>query len=455
MKLLKNRYPKYTSVIILLCAVLAQNGFSQTIDSVAILSLEQAIDYALLNNQEIEIQRKEVEIVENKIDAGEAGLKPRVTLIGGADYANNISDVEIRTFMENPYTINFDNESNVETVNLNSAIQVDYVIFSGFSGKYRYELLQNAGNLARYQQEVIINNIILAISDIFFEIAKLQYQEELLQKNLELDSIRLQKVEDRQEFARASGLDILNAKTNISLDLNSLDEITLVKNNLILELNFLMGIDPTATYEVKANYLLPSNLDLESIATIIDEKNPVLKLLKEDITLSENQVMLSKANLYPQLSSFANYGFFWQRNDLQQLAQVQNIGLTVGVSLRYNLFDGKRIKRSIENAQLNHNLNTFKLTQAKDKLLNDALIEISNQENLKIRLQREQDNLKTFQENYERTEERYLVGKSNSLEVREAQIALLAAELNIYQMQIDLLKSSLELESIKGTLVSQ
>lgn len=448
-------YTKYIGFLLILCPFLIQNSFCQQVDSLMILSFEQAIDYALLNNRDIEIQRKEVEITENKIDAGEAGLQPRVTLISGADYMNNISDVEIRTFMENPAAINFNNEPNVETVNINSVIQVDYVIFSGFSGKYRYKILQNAGDLACYQQEVLINNIILVVSDLFFEIAKLQYQEELLQKSLALDSIRLQKVEDRKEFARSSGLDILNAQTNINLDLNTLDEIGLIKNNLILELNFIMGIDPTADYQVSANYLLPSDLEMGSIEQVIEDKNPLLKLLKEDITLSENQLMLNKANLYPQISSFANYGFFWQRNDLQQLAQIQNVGFTVGVSLRYNLFDGKRVKRSIEQATLNNNLSELKFLQAKEELFNNAMIEINSQVNLDTRLQREKENLNTFEENYQRTEERYLVGKSNSLEVREAQLTLLAAQLNIYQMQIDLLKSSLRLESIKGTLVNQ
>lgn len=98
---------------------------------------------------------------------------PTINLIGNASYINNSSDITIRTFTENPPTVNFD-ENGVTTQTVSVLAQADYVLFNGFSGKYRYALLQDEESLARLQQEILLNNTVLAVAELFLEIAKFQ-----------------------------------------------------------------------------------------------------------------------------------------------------------------------------------------------------------------------------------------------------------------------------------------
>ncbi|MEO1652090.1 MAG: TolC family protein, partial [Bacteroidota bacterium] len=190
------------------------------------LTLEQALDLALQQNQEIQIQQKRLEIADNNVYPGKAGLLPQINFIADASYANNLSDARIRTFQESPAPaqINID-ERGVETRTLSALVQADYVFFAGFSGRYRYKLLQNEQGMARYQQEVLVNNTALAVAEIFLEISKLQGRETLLKESIKLTQNRLEKLKDRFQFGKTTGLEILRGESDLNQDRNTLDQI--------------------------------------------------------------------------------------------------------------------------------------------------------------------------------------------------------------------------------------
>ncbi len=426
---------------------------AQEIQETYVLSLDEAFGLALKNNQSIQAQIKLTQIANNNVYPGKAGLLPSVNLLGDASYANNVSDIAIRTFQESPPEISFD-ESGVETRTLTAVIQADYIIFSGFSGKYRYKILQNEQSIALYQQESLINNTILTVAEIFLEIVKLQQREELLRENLFTSQKRLQKAQDLKEFGKSNGLLVLRAQTDVNQDENALDNLSLAKNNLLKDLNFLLGLEPNRTYKLGIDYTLPPLLSSEEIKRSILENNPDVKLSQNRVILSNNQLNLSQASRYPQVGTFANYGYFRQENDLQQLAEIKTLGFTLGVSLRYNLFKGNQNNRDIQNAKLGLESNKIRENQLLENLYTQAIKEQSNLQLLQDQLNREEENLITFEESFSRTESRYYAGKSSSLEVRDTQNALLASRINIQDLEIEILKASLRLESLKGTLVA-
>ena len=66
---------------------------------------------------------------------------------------------------------------------------------------------------------------------------------------------------------------------------------------------------------------------------------------------------------------------------------------------------------------------------------------------------REEENINTFRESYTRTEERNYNGKVSSLDLRDAQNALLNAEMTLNNLKADIMKSSIRLEALKGKLM--
>ena len=415
------------------------------------LSLEQAISLALENNQSIQIEQKRVTIAEEQVSIGNAGLLPTLNLIGEANYTNNETDLTIRTFQlpPNPAVVSFD-ESGVASTTISGVVQADYTVFSGFSGKYRYKLLKNQNNIAQYRQQAIINNTVLEVSTLFLEIAKLQQRQELLEKNIQITEDRKKRFVDKKQFGQATGLDVLNVESNVNRDKTQLDQVLLAKNNLKRNLNFLIGYEPERRYWVTATYTIDELQSPESLKAEIIANNPNLLLVKEGINIAENEIGLSKSQNFPRLGVFANYGYFNQENDVQQLAEITNLGYTVGGRITFNIFNGGQTKIAIKTARLNKEVNELQETQLADRLITDAITEVNRIEILKSQLLREKENLRTFQEAYDRPEARFKNGTVTNLDLRDAQTALLNAEIVIAELQADLMQSYITIDTLKG-----
>ncbi|MEM7108803.1 MAG: TolC family protein [Bacteroidota bacterium] len=426
--------------------------FMGTVYAQEILTLDKAILMALENNQGLKIQQTAVDIAANNVYAGNAGLIPTISLIGNASYQNSDTDALIRTFQENPPTVAL-NDGGAATTTYSAVIQADYTLLGGFSGKYRYQLLRNQKDIAFYQQQVVINQTVISISDLFLEIAKLQSQEELLQKNVKIGEERLRKVEDQFQFGNVTGLAVLNAKTDLNQDRSFLDNVLVAKNNLKRDLNFLIGLEAETKYRVTVNYQPPAVSDLDVLKNDILTGNPSIQLSNKGIEAAESQYNISSARRLPTINAFANYGYYNQENDLQQLAEIETLGYTVGIGFRYNVFAGGRTNRAIQNAKLNRQVSEFRQRQTKDLVMANAIKERNNLVLLQDQLKREEENIETFRESYVRTEERFYNGKVASLDLRDAQNALLNAEITINNLKADIMKSFLRLEALKGKLM--
>ncbi|MEL7145322.1 MAG: TolC family protein, partial [Bacteroidota bacterium] len=382
-----------------------------------VLTLEQAISLALENNQSIQIEQKRVAIAQEQESLGNAGLLPTINLIGEANYMNNNTDLAIRTFQRppEPTSVDFD-ESGVTSNTISGVIQADYTVFAGFSGRYRYKLLESQHRLAQYQQKVVINQTVQEVSTLFLEIVKLQRRKELLQETIAITKDRMARINDRKQFGKATGLDVLNAESNLNRDYTQLDEVMLAMDNLKQNLNFLIGYQPEHTYQVTVTYTVNNQRDAASIKADILANNPSLQLAREGVSIADTEIKLARSRELPRLDVFANYGYFNQGNDLQQLAEITNVGYTVGGRLTLMLFNGNQSKSAIKVAQLSRENNELQQRHLSDRLMTTAITEINRLEILKRQLARETANLKSFEEAFTRTEVRFKNGQATNLD---------------------------------------
>lgn len=428
-------------------ALLAQQVALET------LSLEQALVLALENNQNIQIEQERVAIADERESAGNAGLLPTINLIGEAIYSNNQQQTTIRTFQEPPApgTISFD-ENGVTSTTISGLVQADYTVFAGFSGRYRYQLLKSQHKIAQYQQQAIINQTVQRVSSLFLEIAKLQRREELITETIQIDQDRIDRIKDEKQFGQATGLDVLNAESNLNRDETRLDEVLLAKNNLKRDLNFLIGYQPERRYRVTVNYGISAQTAVETIKSEVLAQNPSLLLAREGVYLAESEINLARSQELPRFDVFANYGYFNQENDVQQLAELTNLGYTVGGRLSFTIFNGNQVKSAVRTARLNKKTIELQELQLADRLITDAITEVNRMEILSNQLAREQANLNTFEEAYQRTEERFRNGKASNLDLRDAQIALLNVQISIAELQADLMKADITLNTLRGRI---
>ncbi len=419
-----------------------------------LLTLDEAIDKTIANNKDLKIQRNLVEISYNNVFRGNSGQAPTISFAADGKFSQNQANIDIRTFQENPALVTIDAEG-VQSTTLAAGVRADYLLIGGFRGKYTYKLLENEQSISRYQQEAVLNGLILGVSDLYYDIAKLQSREELVIENVEISRDQLRRIENQIEFGQATGGLALSAQTDINQELNALDDVRLLKNNLVKELNFLMGIDPETDYLVSVNFQDPPLLETSELKAMVLDENPQLKISDALISVSNNQLKLSESAKYPQLNAFADYGYYRQQNDAQQLAKLETLGYTAGLSLNFLIFDGSRVNRGIKNAKIAIENSETQASLVADELVKEAVKEQSQLLILKSKLVRQENDLATFTDNFTRTQDRFERGLASSLDLREAQRSLLNAKIGINDAKLDILKSVAKIRNLTGEILKQ
>ncbi len=416
------------------------------------ISLEEAISKAIAQNPSIKIQRLETSIAQNNVFKGNTGALPVINLIGGASYLNNLTDIKLRTFQSDPEFIEIE-EAGVENINANIGVQADYIVYDGQKSRHRLALLQGLSDIEKAEQEVLVNEVVLNVTQLYLEMLKLQNQAAFLRENIANSEVRIEKVKDRKQFGKANRLDILQLQTALNRDEAVLDDVLLAQNTLSKDLNFFMGEPLDQSVELVP---VPLSLDLPDEANMLAEiqaNNPQLQLARYGILVADQQLKLSETDRLPTVGAFANVGYLYQQNDVQQLARIHNAGVTLGISASYNLFDGGVRRNRIQNARISVDVEKSRQELLGESLLNQALKERQRLDLLQSQLAREERNLATFEEAYTKTQDLFLAGKVNNLALRDAQLARLDVLLRIDQIKIDQSKSYLILQQLMGKLV--
>ncbi|MEM9920298.1 MAG: TolC family protein [Bacteroidota bacterium] len=410
------------------------------IDVVLRITLDDALQIALVNNESIKIQERSILLARNNVSKANTGHLPTLDAVGSASYTNNFADLDLRTFQPEPPTINV-SEGGVESTTVSAGVEAGYVLWDGGQRKHRYQLLEGLSEIEKARQEVLINEIYSGVSALFYEIVKLQNQEQLLKESIALNEERIQKIENRAAFGKANKLAIVQAQTSLRQDESALANISIVRSNLLLDLKDLINDENNNSYTLVADIDKPSLPNTDNWQESIRSNNPLCRLTQRGISVADIEVALSQTEGKPTLTSFANAGYFLQHNDVQQLKRIQTLGGTIGISARYNLYDGGSQKIKRQNAQINRDIKFMEQKQLYNRLFNSAKKELANMQLLQAQIDRENSNQQTYQENYDKVAERFKLGQLPEITLREAQLALTNSKTLIYNLKVDFAKS--------------
>ena len=153
-------------------------------------------------------------------------------------------------------------------------------------------------------------------------------------------------------------------------------------------------------------------------------------------------------------SANASYNFTYSDNAAGSFIDVSNSrGLSAGLTLGWNLYDGGRRKLQKENAKINVENQLVQKEQIAQQLERDVINAWENYQNALFILRAEKQNLAINQLNFERTEEQFKVGQVTSVEFRQAQLNLLNAATNLNTAKFDAKILEINLLQLSGGLM--
>lgn len=393
------------------------------------LTLESAIQIALSNNYDIKVAKNGSEIAKNNATKGNAGLLPSLNASGGVNYS----------------------EHNEDEIYSSGALNFSYTLFNGLGARHTYQIL----NLRKQQGELTarfnIENTIANVISGFYQLSKAYDELDVASENLQISKERLLRNESKYEFGNINKLEVLNAKVDFNRDSSVFLKSQQSYEEAIREMNVLLGRSAESKMQLikeKTNFQEFNMMELKRKTL---EENAEYLLKTSELREDEIAIKKAKSGQLPSLSLKSSYSYY--ENEI--MGTNSHTQLTGGLTLSFNIFDGKRKKTEIANAKIQKQITEFELQDKKLNLEKDLVNAYADyQYNLKV-LALEEDALNAASLNFEQTKEYYQLGQVTSTSFREAQLNLVEAKNNKAAAGYNAKLSELNIKIVSGVLLEQ
>jgi outer membrane protein TolC len=413
-----------------------------------LLSKEAAVNLILENNFGIKVAKNQVKIADNNQSILNSGFLPSLAANAGGSYDESNQEA---TFQDGTVRA----IDGAETTRYNASLNLNYTLFDGLGRWYDYKRLKEAYNLSELQARETIETTMLQLFTVYFEVARLSENIEVLKETFANTSNRLQRAAYSFEYGQTNKLDVLNAQVDLVNDsINLMNEKQTFRNTQ-RDLNLLMNRDLKTNFTVDTTIVFTNSLILEEFLDNGQANNIQMLQAQKNILINDYNFKAGKSVFLPTVGLTGSYG--WNEGNFPAtnfLASSVSTGFSTGLNLSWNLFDGGTGITQIKNARIAlDNQETLK-EQIHQEVKRDIANAKGDYENRLDIYRLQERNVETAGNNYNRSNEQYKLGRITSVELRQAQLNLLNAATSKNFAKYNAKLAELQLLQLTGQLLN-
>lgn len=415
------------------------------------LTVEKAIATALNNNYDILLSRQDSASVAISNEYRNAVFLP--TLNANSTVLFNRNNQRSKFASGKDTT-----RSGIRTSNINASLNLNWTLFDGlrmFILGERLDVATIRGNL------LIKNQVVNTVSDViraYYDIVRQKQQLRNVEEQMMLSADRLRLAQYRLDIGVGIKPDVLQAQidynTQRAAQINQLSLIDQRKHDL----NRLMNVPQTVDYEVVDTIIVTSDLVLGNLLNGIEESSPALRLARTEIDLAHLDVREAKSLRFPTIAFTTAYSFSRNINNsvVNPVAQAlfnQNRGLNYGLTASIPIFNRFTVKQQIRQAELSVDYSRLQLENQQSlintNILNNYRSYIAQKQIVAVN----DSSVVLARENLNIERERYRLGATTFIELRQAEENLANAIFAAITTRYNLKISETELLRLRGELV--
>ena len=414
------------------------------------LTISSAIKKTLENNLDIEVSENFKRIAKNNSSILNNSYLPNIQL--GSEINTNIQSIEIETPSGISGTLD-----DTQTDNSSAVLSIDYNIIDASGRKYNYKKSKELYSKSNLEVQEIIENTILQLFTVFFEVGRLSEEKEILKNSLDISKRRYERRLLEFEYGQTNNLEVLNAEVDVNSDSINLLNTSKKLFNTRSDLNLIMNVDLEREFNINTNIDFLAQDEINRIFSNDIKNNTRLLIIEKDNIISNLERKIAKSSYLPTLGLIGSYGWNESINDNPYAFYNKSIsdGFSAGINIRWDIFRGgkkiianKNVKIGQENSELTKKKTVLEL---KKELRNAYQTHLNNLFILEV----QRKNLSTNKNNFDRNIERYKIGQVSSIEFRRAQLNLLNAELSESSAKYQAKISEAYFLKISGEIISK
>jgi len=413
-----------------------------------VYEIKECIQTGLEKNYSLLITRNSETISKNNHSIGNAGYLPTLDLSGRQsgtlnDTRTNLGDTT-GTFSDN-----------VHNTTSNASISLGLTIFDGFSVTTTYKKLGELKKVGELNTQMAIENLVANIVSAYYNYIQQVNLLDNLEYAVTLSKERLRIDEDRYLLGSNSKLQVLQSKVYLNADSSRLSKQFEVVRATQIRLNELMAVDDLGGLFITKDTTIEVDHSLlfEKLLEETMKKNTTLLIASSNKTISEFDSKIVKSRSYPYLTASSGYNYNFNTYSSSSINNQQTNGLSYGLTLGLNLFDGFNQRRNIRNSSLEIQNKELRYRETEQGIKADLITIYSAYSSYLRLIELEQQNLRTATENLSIAMERYKLGNLSGIDLREVQKSLLDARESLLSVQYQTKLAEISLNLIAGRIM--
>lgn len=409
------------------------------------LSIEQALDLAMQNHQQLKVTALNKDISEQQTQLIKQQRLPNLTFSANASYIGDalILDRDFSKVMTKDMP-HFGNSYGV---------QASELLFKGGVINKNIQLSQIGEQLASLDLTQDQQAIKFLVVSNYLDIYRLIHQQQVYKNNKLLAQIRLENV---NRFYK-EGMMTRNEVIRGELALQNMDQALLSVDNTLSVLNYNLDIAlglPTSTTLTPNEDLVhrPLDGDYSYYLDLAYSQHPMIQRIEKGVEAAQKRIEIANTDKYPSLAAVGGYNMTRPITTSNPVMDMYSNAWQVGVSLSYNIDNLYKTPKKVKLEKIQKNKAEESVTLVQQQLemgVNAAFTKYDEAIQNANLLKKSQQ---LAQENYKIIEAKYLNQLAIQAEMTDATNAKLEAELQYANAEINVLYQYYNLLKSTGTL---
>jgi outer membrane protein len=373
------------------------------------LSLQSAIDSALLNNYGIIIQEISTDIAAEQNSWGSTGALPSITFVGSGSDGLAFNDLDKR-----------------ETTSLNGTVDLNWTIFRGFSARISKEKLDELEHLSEGNLNIIVENTLISVMNTYYQaLLNLEYIR-IGNELTDLSEDRYTYEEEKAKLGASGTYNLLQAKNAFLEDQSNLLSAEATYRASIRQLNYLMAVDLDLEYDLSEAFESgEEQFELSTLEDRMMSSNFTLQNQYLNLKMAELDVRQAKSGYYPTLSMGASGGYGSSETVYDTNTSLNNSmsnwNTNLSVSLSYTIYNGGVRKQGLQVARLQEEITGVQTQEMEQEMKMTLRQELDFYQVRQEQRELAKENVEAAMLNMNLSKERYENGTINSFNYRDVQ----------------------------------
>ena len=406
------------------------------------LSLEEILEYSLLNSPLIRQSQIDEEIGDQEIKSSLAGWFPQISASAGGSY-----NIKLQTQVIGDQLITFGQPWNSNVLfQVNQTLFNRDQLFASKTSKYYREQLEKVTENSRI-------NTIVEVSKAYYDILLASEQLNVLDENM----VRLEKqykdAVSRYEAGLVDKTDYQRASIALANERSDRNRVKTSFDAKYAYLKQLMGYPDNADFTVEFNReKMLDDMFMEESEPLVLENRVEYQLMKTQQTLNEIQTSYEKWNYLPELSANYRYNWLFFNQEFSNLYNQSYPTSAVGLTLALPIFQGGKRMHRVRIANLQVERGEIDLRNLSSQIKTEYEVALANYKSSLYEWEAIRENMEMAEDVYNIIKLQYDEGIKAYVDLVVAESDLRTAQINHLNAVYQVLESKLDLKKALGII---